>query len=242
MKYRLRRPELVPTIFMLITVVLMGYLGVWQLQRLAWKNALIASIEQAQAQAPKDLLSYSPEQLVQAQWHNVMVTGKLLNEKELYAMPRYLDSELGYGVLTPLEVKTSGGNVYVLINRGWVAPANKDPHTRAAGNPAGMVNVSGVVRSGFKKGLFTPVNNPQKNIWFWYDLPEMAKTLGLPLLPVLIDASDVVVHGAPLSVGPKPFPLEIKIRNDHLGYAITWFAIGFIALVMYVVYYAEKKN
>jgi surfeit locus 1 family protein len=107
------------------------------------------------------------------------------------------------------------------------------------------VKVEGTIRVNVDRGwlwreFFS--NSPQKNLWLWYDLPAMQQHAGLPLMPIIIDATRVTLaDGTPLSGGPTPFPLEIQIRNDHLGYAITWFLIGISGVVIFVTYHMEKK-
>jgi surfeit locus 1 family protein len=240
-----RNPGLGPLLTITLVTALLFGLGVWQLHRLEWKTALLANIEKAQSEPPEDLLSIPPDALQKDEWHNVIVTGKLLNDKELYALPRYLHEQMGYGILTPLAVGTPTGTRYVLVNRGWVPSARKDPAARAGGNVNAPVTVEGVIRINVERGwlwrqFFS--NLPEKNIWLWYDLPAMQKKLNLRLMPVVIDATRVrLATGAPLKDGPTPFPLEIKIRNDHLGYAITWFLIGISGLVIFALYYRQEN-
>jgi surfeit locus 1 family protein len=246
MKLHFRRPELGPTIAVILVSALMFSLGFWQLERLQWKNNLLANIEKAQSEPPRHLLSYAPQELPGNEWHNVLVSGTLLNTKELHATPRYYKGQMGYAVLTPLVVTGQSGLAFVLVNRGWVPPSQKEPSARAGGNPSMPVRVEGVIRSNFSRGWLMqwvlPKNNPEKNLWFSYDLAAMRKQTGLDLLPAIIDATRVtLINGEPVKDGPTPFPLEINIRNDHLGYAITWFAIGLTALVMYGLYYMERK-
>jgi surfeit locus 1 family protein len=245
MNYRFRKPETAPTIAVILVTALMFWLGFWQLHRLEWKTALLASIYAAQSEPPRSLLSYRAADMPKAEWHNVIAEGTLLNAKELYATPRYLKEQMGYAILTPLAISTPGGTEYVLVNRGWVNSAMKDPATRAGGNPAGKVRVEGVIRNYVERGWLWRqffFNAPEKNLWLWYDFPAMQKHEGLPLLPVLIDATRVTLEdGTTIKEGPAPFPLEINIRNDHLGYAITWFLIGISGVVIYGLYYLEKK-
>ncbi len=243
MPFRFRKPELVPTLFTLAIVALTFSLSVWQIERLHWKNALLASIDAAQSQPPEPLISIPAFALPREEWHNVTATGTLLYDKELYATPRYLNGQMGYAVLTPLRIETPAGPRYALINRGWVAPDKKSPQARASGNPQGPVTVEGVVRTTFSQSRFVPDNNPQKNLWFWYDIPTMQQATGLPLMPALIDATRTrLASGDTLKDGPTPFSVEINIRNDHLGYAITWFLMGLSAIGMYGMYYWEKNN
>lgn len=245
MTYRFRKPELIPTIVTLIAVALMFKLSFWQLDRLEWKTKLIADIEKAQQEPPKDLLSYPVDKLAQNEWHNVIATGMLMHNKELYATPRYLKGQMGYGILTPLEMWTPAGLRYVLVNRGWVPPDKKIPATRTLGNPTAPVRVEGIIRSNLDRGWLWRhafSNSPEKNLWLWYDLPTMQRYAELTMLPVMIDATRITLeNGTPIRDGPTPFPLEINIRNDHLGYAITWFLIGISAIVIYLLYYVEKK-
>ena len=246
MTYHLRKPELIPTIVVILVTGLMFKFGFWQLDRLEWKTSLLASIEKAQSEPPRDLLSYPVSELAKNEWHNVIATGKFLNGKELYATPRYLKEQMGFGIITPLAIATPSGTQYVLVNRGWVPTQQKEPGTRQDGNPDITVKVEGVIRTHIQRGwlwqkFFT--NLPEKNIWLWYDMPAMQRHIGLPLLPVMIDATRVTFeNGKALKAGPLPFPLEINIRNDHLGYAITWFLIGISCVVIFVIYYAEKKK
>jgi len=107
------------------------------------------------------------------------------------------------------------------------------------------MRVEGVIRNYVERGwlwrkFFS--NAPQKNLWLWYDRPAMQEHLDLPLLPVLIDATRITrLDGTPIKDAPTPFPIEINIRNDHLGYAITWFLIGISGVVIFGLYYLEKK-
>lgn len=241
MIYRFHRPRLVPTLAVISVAAFMFALCFWQIQRLEWKTALLSNIEKAQSAPPESLLSYTPAQLPNRQWHNVIAAGRLLHDKELYATPRYYKEQMGYAVLTPLAMATPSGTVYVLVNRGWVNPAHKEPGTRASGNPKGQMTVEGVIRSHFHQPWLRPDNAPHKNLWFWYDLQAMGKYVGLPLLPIIIDATRITLeNGKALKEGPTPFPISISIRNDHLGYAITWFLVGMSAIAMFVIAHLER--
>lgn len=243
MKYRIRRPGLVPSLATLFVVALTLYLGIWQIERLEWKKHLLSTIEAAQSAPPYTLNTLPEGELPQQEWHNVIAQGELLHSKELFATPRYLKGELGYAVITPLALETPQGKRYVLVNRGWVSSQQKDPLQRQAGNLVANVVVEGVIRSTFRHGVFTPANIPAKNLWFWYDLPAMAKALDLPLLPVMIDATALLTEeGEAITKGPTPFPIEITIRNDHKGYAITWFLIGLAAVGVFIAYHTERRN
>ncbi len=239
----LRKPETVPTIAMLVVVATCLWLAVWQLQRLQQKTELIASIEKAQALPPRDIHSFTGDELQNSEWRNVVATGVFLHEHELHATPRYLRNKLGYAILTPLAITNGRETQYVLVNRGWVDREKREASTRSAGNTTAAVIVEGAVRLQMKQKMFTPNNQPEINLWLWYDLPAMSKATGLKLLPIIIDAAAVRnVDGSDIKDAPEPFPVEIKIRNDHAGYAVTWFLLALSALGVFVAYYAEKKK
>lgn len=249
MTLRFRKPEPIPTLALIVVVAVTCWLGLWQLQRLGEKTRLLAGIEAAQSIAPRNLAEYAPGELEKDEWHNVFAKGTLLNDKELHFTPRYLKGILGYAVLTPFAYTTPEGTRYVLINRGWVPPEKKDAARRETGNPSGIVAIEGAIRSsrtkgsGFEKGTFRPENDIVKNLWYWYDLQAMRKQTGVELLPVIIDAAAMRMDdGSEIKDGPRPFPIEIKIRNDHMGYAITWFMIGLSAIGVFAAYYREKKS
>lgn len=242
MKLSFRRFETVPLIATFIVVLVTMGLGIWQLQRLEEKNRLITAIDAAQSAAPQNLAAIPQEALTTLEWHNIVTEGRFLHRHELYATPRYLKGLLGYAVLTPLEFMTPQGPRYVMVNRGWVPPEHKDSAKRMAGNPPGEVRVEGVIRKQMPKKYFTPENRPAENLWFWYDLPAMAKETGLPLLPVLIDETTLNAPGETLENAPIPFPIEITLRNDHKGYAITWFMIGLGAIGVFLAYHWEPKK
>lgn len=240
---KLRKPETIPTIATIFVVISCLLLSVWQLQRLQQKTDLLASIEKAQALPPRDLHSFSEEELQNSQWRNVVATGVFLHEHELHATPRYLKNKLGYAILTPLAITNGKETQYVLVNRGWVEREKREASTRSAGNTTGAVIVEGTVRLQMKQKMFTPNNQPEINLWLWYDLTAMAKATGLKLLPIIIDAAAVRnVDGSETKDAPAPFPVEIKIRNDHAGYAVTWFLLALSALGVFIAYYAEKKK
>lgn len=243
MTLRFTKPKLIPTLATFIAVAVTFGLGIWQLERLAEKTAMLAMIEEHQSQLPLDIDNVVESDLPKLEWNNVTVTGYLMHDKELIATPRYLKERMGYAVLTPLAVSGPKGLKYVLINRGWVDPEHKTPDTRMDGNPTDEVIVEGTLRVPQPKKYFTPENRPKDNMWFWYDLPAMGEKVDLKLLPVIIDASAIRQNdGTALTEGPKPFPIEIKIRNDHFGYAITWFLIGLTAIIVYLAHYIERDK
>jgi surfeit locus 1 family protein len=205
-------------------------LGVWQINRLEWKEGLIAEIEAANARAPRDGWPATPEEAATLGWRRVQVAGEFLHDKELHLAARYYHSQLGYHILTPFRLED--GRV-LLLNRGWVPVEGKDPALRAQGQVSGPLSLLVQVRTDNDRNYFTPEGDAAKNIWFWRDIPRMREATGLPLEPVTADVLHANVPGG----YPASSDGEIRLRNDHLGYVITWFSLAIAAAVMFVLYH-----
>jgi surfeit locus 1 family protein len=228
------RPRLAPTLFTIPVVVVLVALGVWQLQRLEWKSRLIAERATAVAAAPVA----PPQTLAEArtlEFHRVTVEGVFLHDKEILLNAIAAKGDAGFDVLTPL--REAAGRI-VFVNRGFVPTELKDPAPRTASQPAGTVHVSGLLRvpPQEKPGWFIPDNRPDRNAWFWIDLPAMAAADGLAnVAPFYIGAD-----AAPNPGGwPKGGVTPLALPNDHLQYAITWFSLAAALVVIYLVYHSR---
>jgi surfeit locus 1 family protein len=228
------RPRLGPTLFTIPVVAVLVALGVWQLQRLEWKSRLIAERATAVAAAPVP----PPQTLAEAralEFHRVTVEGVFLHDKEILLNAIAAKGDAGFDVLTPL--REAAGRI-VFVNRGFVPTDLKNPARRPAGQLAGTMHVSGLLRvpPQEKPGWFIPDNRPDRNAWFWIDLPAMAAADGLSnSAPFYIDAD-----AAPNPGGwPKGGVTPLALPNDHLQYAITWFSLAAALMVIYVVYHSR---
>lgn len=235
---RFVKPRPVPLIMTIGAVALMCGLGVWQLQRLAWKDELIYRIETAKEKPPLESLPHTKEELEKLAFHRVQLEGEYRNNQEFHLAARYDHGVLGYHVLTPFQL--ADGRL-VLLNRGWVPTAKKNPTTRQEGQIEGKVSVIAMVRTDRDRNWFTPQNQPGKNIWFAKDINEINDYSKRELAPYALD----VLYDTPPGGLPKPFDGNLTPRNDHLGYAITWFSIGLSCLIISLIYHyrpAEKKK
>ena len=226
------RPRLVPTLVTVPGVLILLALGVWQVQRLQWKQGLIARRDAAVAAAPVA----PPQTLAEAralEFRHIAAEGVFQNDKELYLAASSDAGASGYQVVTPL-VMTDGRTM--LVNRGFVPQDLKDPAKRAAGQPTGTARVVGLMRvpPAEKPSFFLPDNRPDLNLWFWVDLPAMARRDGLAdALPFYIDADKTPNAGG----WPKGGVTRLDLPNDHLQYAITWFSLAIALAVIYVLYH-----
>jgi surfeit locus 1 family protein len=217
--------------------VLLG-LGIWQVQRLHWKEGLIAEIEARTKAAPVSLdeavaLARKGEDV---SYLRVRAEGRFDRAKERYFFTS-VDGTVGWDVITPLT--TQNGEV-VLIDRGFVPDALKDPSSRPQGEMEGTVILTGLARPPETQGRFVPDNDAARNRWFWRDLTGMARSVfpsGAPdLAPFFLEAEKSDVPGG----WPLGGQTSLDIPNDHLQYAITWFAIAFCLIVIYVLYVRSK--
>jgi len=222
-----RKSLLGPTLFTLFGMILLLGLGTWQLQRLKWKEGLIAAREAAMTGTPVPL----PATLGAARalvYHRVRAEGRFLNYRELYLHAIAADGAAGYHILTPLAL---GGGRFVLVDRGFVPEELKSPARRAAANTAGERSVTGVLRLPEQHGWFVPDNEPARNEWFFIDLPAMAAAAHVDSFPPFYLAADATPNPGGYPIGGQT---RIDLPNHHLQYAITWYSLAAALLVFYV--------
>lgn len=219
--------------------VLIG-LGVWQLQRLQWKEGLIAEIGArvhaepislddavARARAGEDV-SYL----------RVRVDGKFDNGKERYLFA-LSDGAPGWHVITPL---TTQDEEVVLIDRGFVPAAFRDPSSRTQGELNDAVTITGLARPPETQGLFIPDNEIEQDRWFWRDLSAMARSMfgggagTKDVAPFFLEAERSDIPGG----WPLGGQTRLDLPNNHLQYAITWFALALCLVVIYVIYLRSR--
>lgn len=235
------RPRLGPTLFAIPVVLLCLALGFWQLQRLHWKERLIA-----QRQAGLSAAAVAPPRTLDEaralEFHPIALVGVFLNDKELFLGASAESGRLGYQVLTPL--REASGRI-VFVDRGFIPSELRDPDKRAAGQFEGRVRITGLLRLPPERkpgGLVSaalPDNRPDRNYWFWIDLPAMAAADRLDpgqVAPFYVDADKTPNPGG----WPQGGVTRLDLPNDHLQYAITWFALAIAMVVIYIAYHRSN--
>ena len=203
-------------------VVLLG-LGTWQLERLGWKRNLINTIA-TRTTAPPLALGGAVADPAAFDYRRVSATGRFDHGRAIFVSPRFLDGRAGAQMITPL---LRAGLPPVLVNRGWIPLDRAVPVPRQGGRTNGRVTVTGIARGIFRRGLFVPENDPAKGFWITYDPAAMARAMGIGApLPLVVEA-DGTAHSGGL---PKGGVTRIDLPNNHLGYALTWYALA-MALV-----------
>jgi cytochrome oxidase assembly protein ShyY1 len=227
--------------FTLLMVALFVGLGTWQLQRRIEKHALIAALTERLAALPQALPPPS-------QWSALKPSGNEFRRVRFaatYAQPKdamvYSSGSAvrgdisGPGTWAFLPARLPDGNT-VVVNAGFVENTmqDRDVEDRAVARliTSEPVMLTGYIRFPEAAGVLTPAANIAKRLWFSRDHLAMARALGWGeggklVAPFYIDLEQPV----PASGVPKPGPLEVHLKDDHMQYAITWFGLA-IAVVM----------
>jgi surfeit locus 1 family protein len=230
-----RRPSLSAWICYFSALLLLAGLGTWQLERRAWKHAILAKVTAGMKAAPL-ALGASIEGIAGLDYRRVRVSGRFAHGRELYLSGRFHRARHGVHVITPL---IRPGLPTVLVNRGWVPQANKDPGTRRAGQLQGPVTVTGIARTLFRRGLFVPDNDPVKGFWMTYAPDAMGEAAGTRApLAVVVEADGTANPGGL----PKGAVTRIDFRNDHLNYALTWYALAIALTVIFAIYHRPARE
>ena len=228
---RTKRPR---SAFSLGVLALIGFagvigllsLGVWQIERRAWKLDLIQRIDHRVHAAPERAPGPSAWPSINAkadEYRRVTATGNFRHDRETLVTAVTKDGG-GYWVLTPLE--TNDGFT-VLVNRGFVPPDKRDPASRAAGQVDGDATVTGLLRLTEPKGAFLRTNDPAAGRWFSRDVHAIADARGISnVAPYFIDA-DATPNTGGLPIGGLTV---VAFQNNHLVYALTWFTLALMLI------------
>lgn len=226
------RPYPGVTVAVLIAAAILIGLGVWQLQRLQWKLALIAEVSGHMTASPISLDRALKTSADAMQYRRVALDGRFDNSKEAYVFTTGEGGAAVYHVLTPFV--TDDGHT-LLVDRGFIPKDKLDPATRTPVDA--QTHLVGVWRVPDAPGMFTPSPDPAHRIWYARDLRGIAAADHIRLAaPVLIEAD-----AAPNPGGwPKGGQTVVSFRNEHLSYAVTWFGLAAGLIGVYLAYHASK--
>jgi surfeit locus 1 family protein len=219
-------------------------LGSWQLQRKAWKEALSESLEQRLSAPPVDLpprgrwaaLDPAYDEFRRVKFSAVLLPGA---EALVYTSGSALRSDVsgsGYWVFALARLPAGG---LVVINRGFVPQGWQDSATPdAAGMPASTDSV-GVMRWPESRSVFSPKDDPDRNLWFVRDPVAIATAKGWgDVAPFYIELESP----QPASGLPRAGRLRANLRNEHLQYAITWYGLAVVVVTMFVFWVSGRAG
>ena len=215
---------------LVLCALVFGALGSWQVQRMGWKQDLIARV-QARIQAPP---AAPPEP---ATWPAIAAAPSDFEYRRLHLQGEFLHQHealvqastvlgAGFWVLTPLRL---ADGTLVIVNRGFVPPERRDPAKREATAPTGTVSLNGLLRISEPHGGFLRENDPAANRWHSRDVAAIAAARGLPadrVAPYFVDAEAAPTTGQ----WPIGGLTVVRFPDSHLVYAITWFVLALMAV------------
>ncbi|HEY1961891.1 MAG TPA: SURF1 family protein [Rhizomicrobium sp.] len=209
-------------------------LGAWQLERLQWKLALIAQVNQNLHAPPISADRALAMRPAASQYHRVTLHGRFDNSKEAYVFATDPNGAPAYHIITPF---TLDDGRTLLVDRGIVPEGLRDPRARVAGEVQGEQHITGIWRIPDPPGVFTPAPNPAKRIWYARDVAGIAKADRAKLAaPVIVEADTAPNPGG----WPKGGQTVVTFHNDHLQYAITWFALAAVTLGGWIAFHRSR--
>ncbi len=228
---------------LLVFAVLIA-LGTWQIERKAWKEGLIAALTERLSAPPAALpppATWPRLDPAREEYRRVTFAATFDHGKEalIYAAasafrPDVPGGGTGDWVFTPARLPDGA---YVIVNRGFVPEARKNAASRAAGQIAGPVEIVGTMRWPDARHWFSAADDPLHNLWFTRDPLAIAAAKGLnqrlgPVAPFYVEQESPV----PPDGLPQPGKLVVRLRNEHLQYAVTWYGLALVLVVVFVVW------
>lgn len=232
-------------------------LGVWQIKRLEWKKALIANLEAQLQSDPVQLTSIeSLNEIQDTEYRRIKARGKFVQEydRQAYLKPKLLlvndealrrghsaashMAEAGVNVITPFEVADS--NLRILVNRGWLPAKGSTDVTELAkaglGKPNEIQNITGIYRKSEGRPQYGADHILSKREFCTRDIETISKFLETD--PIWLDLEQDVER----TDGPIGGQTRIKVRNEHLNYAITWFALSILSYLLWRTRFGRGKR
>jgi surfeit locus 1 family protein len=219
----------------LLAFAVLVALGTWQIERKAWKEGLIAALTERLAAPPVAIPApntWASLDQVTEEYRPVKFTAAFDNDKEalVYAAASAFRPDVsgrGYWAFTPARLPAGA---YVMINRGFVPEARKDTASRPAGQIADPIEIVGVMRWPDPHTWFSPADDPSHNLWFARDPLAIADAKGISqAAPFYVEQESPVPPGGL----PEPGKLVVRLRNEHLGYALTWYGLALVLTVSF---------
>ena len=228
------RPTFWATVVAVPALVMLLGLGTWQVQRLDWKNGLIETrterIAQPILEVAQALGAPSAEVI---EYRAIALSGVMRAEHGFRLLNRVRDGKQGFHLVSPMVL--DGGQGTVMVDRGWMPRDMLD--VRLAATPA-RIALDGFVRAYTVPGAFLPDNEPDNNNWFHMD------EAGMLAAARLADGLGFYVEAGPNASPPGTYPAgavpEVNLRNSHLEYAVTWYGLAGVLVIIFVVFHWRR--
>ena len=232
------RPFFWPTLFTIISLLILIFLGTWQVYRLIWKNSLISNYLY---KFNNEIIKYdkSFSFIDEFEYRRINIKGRFINEKEILIIGKTFEGNVGFHLITPFITKEEK---LLLINRGWISEKLKLRSSRSFSLIEEDIVIDGIIRRPQKKGYFVPENDPIGNFWFTIKPYQIEKALKLEsfdlekkfYVDVIRDKGKLKL---PIGVSGSP-----NFRNQHLTYAFTWYSLAITLIIVYFVFHFKEKR
>jgi cytochrome oxidase assembly protein ShyY1 len=229
-----------PSLFALVVFIVLIGLGTWQLERKAWKEALIGALDERVSAEPVPLPA--PERWpmldpARDEFRRMAFAATIAPDREalVYATGSSVRPDIsgpGYWVFAPAEL--ADGSV-VVVNRGFVPEGQRDPKTHLP--PAGRVDLIGALRWPEPRGSFVPNDDPEHNLWFARDHLAMARAKDWgKVAPFYLELETAT------GALPRAGRLTPTLRNEHLQYALTWYGLAAVLAVIFALWLRSRRR
>lgn len=225
------KPRLLPTLMVLILLPLLLRLGFWQLARADQKRAILAT-QSAKLALPPKIIDQQLTDTENLEFRRLEISGTFLNQYQIFIDNKVHQGEVGYDVVTPLQIKNS--KQFVLVNRGWVPQGASRAVLPVIDTPAKEVSLVGIAKYHPKDVVSFGAGNRSNQGWpavvRWIDIKALHKETKLDLLPFLLLLDPKSHYGFVREWTFVNMPPE-----KHVSYAVQWFAMATVLLLIYLV-------
>lgn len=229
-----RRFAVTPAVATAIGIVILIGLGIWQVQRLHWKEGLLARIAALQSAPPEPLdgvlrrAANDPD----IDYVRVRATCPDIETAPYLRLYSVKDGYAGWRIIAACPL-TGGAYGAILVDRGFL-----DQRLKLTAGQTISTPIVGILRRGDTRNFVTPRNDPAQNLWYGRDIAAMAQALGVSKpAPTYL----MLEQPAPPPGGPVIAPLPSDIPNNHLQYAITWFGLALALAGVYAASLWRKR-
>ncbi len=221
-----KRSYFFPLVIGIVGAAILCALGVWQMQRLEWKETILADIE---TRLSAELVPLPQNPIYENDNYRGVEVGGSLTGNALHVLTSLQPSGPGFRVIRKMETLD---NRVIMLDLGYIPEVEKD-----APNTDGAVFVEGNLIWPDETDSFTPLPNTDRNIWFARNVETMAEALGTE--PIMVVARNLVPD-----FQTTPMPVTVNIANDHLEYAITWFSLMavWIMMTLFLLWRIKREN
>ena len=226
------RPSFLPGVAVLAAIALTVSLGNWQSRRAEEKLALGRDLDNAAHHAVLALPA-SPVDVHDYEFRRISARGEYSARHSILLDNKVLRGSAGYQVLTPLRL--AGGDMYVLVNRGWVAAGARRDLLPQIRTPAGVAAVEGIAIVPSSRIFELGANTEEGIVWQNLVLARYAKSSGLKLQPIVLQQTSAAADGL-ARVWARP---DTGV-NTHRGYAFQWYALATTILMAYVAFSLKR--